>query len=225
MHVDLAGGGRDQADPDHAVAEQLGVLLRQGDDRHPAHRVADEHDGPLGYDVVEHLLEVLAELVDGGVALGGSAGPAVRALVVVDGAHQSAVAGSLEVPAVEVERVAMDEHHGEPLAVRVDGTPARAAGPVGELVHLDMERYAVVGHDRDRRRPQRPEDGLVTGPAVGDDPAAAGDADGGAGHGDTDGAGGHSCELATDAHSVSSSLTCSLTCRRTIRPPIRVTIS
>ena len=221
MHVDLAGRGRDQADPDDPIAEQLGVLLGQGDDGHPAHRVADQHDRPLGDDVVEDLLEVVAELVDRGVALGGAPGPAVRALVVVDRAHQPAIAGALEVPAVEVERVAVAEDHGQPLAVRRrTGTPA-ALGPVGELVDLDVEGYAVVGDDRDRRGPQRPERRLVPGAAARDDPAAAGDADGGAGHGDTDSAGGDSCEPATDAHSVSSSCTW----RRTIRPPIRVTIS
>ena len=206
MHVDPAGGGRDQADADDPVAEQLGVLLGQRDDGHPAHRVADQHDRALGDDLVEDLLEVVAELVDGGVALGGAAGAAVRALVVVDGAHQAAVAGALEVPAVEVERVAVAEHHGQRPGRRRVAERRRAAGrPVGELVHLDVERYAVVGDDRDRRGPQRPERRLVAGAAARDDPAAAGDADGGAGDGDADRAGGDSCELATDAHAVSSS--------------------
>ena len=65
-----AGGGRDQPDADDPVAEQLGVLLGQRHDRHAAHRVPDQHDRPVGDEVVEDLLEVVAELVDGGVALG-----------------------------------------------------------------------------------------------------------------------------------------------------------
>ena len=44
VRVEAAGGRRDQADADDPVAEQLGVLLGQGDDRHAAHGVADQHD-------------------------------------------------------------------------------------------------------------------------------------------------------------------------------------
>ena len=57
------------ADADDPVAEQLGVLLGEGDDRHAAHRVADEDDRAVGHDVLEDRLQVVAELVDGRVAL------------------------------------------------------------------------------------------------------------------------------------------------------------
>ena len=43
-----AGGGRDQGDAGDPVAEQLGVLLGERDDRHAAHRVADQDDRPFG---------------------------------------------------------------------------------------------------------------------------------------------------------------------------------
>ena len=53
VRVEAAGGGGDQADADDPVAEQLGVLLGQRDDRHAAHRVTDQDDRPLGHDLVE----------------------------------------------------------------------------------------------------------------------------------------------------------------------------
>ena len=61
------------ADADDPVAEQLGVLLGQRDDRHPAHRVADQHDRPVRGGVVEDPHRSLAELVDGGVLVGSTA--------------------------------------------------------------------------------------------------------------------------------------------------------
>ena len=73
VRVDAAGGGADQADADDPVAEQLGVLLGQRDDRHAAHRVADEHDRPVGHGLVDDAQQVAAELLDGGVLLVGAA--------------------------------------------------------------------------------------------------------------------------------------------------------
>ena len=58
--VEPAGRRRDQRDADDPVAEQLGVLLGQRDDRHAAHRVADQHDRAVAGDVVEDPLEVAA---------------------------------------------------------------------------------------------------------------------------------------------------------------------
>ena len=49
VRVQPTGGRRDQADPGDPLAEQLRVLLGQGDDRHAAHRVADEDDPALGH--------------------------------------------------------------------------------------------------------------------------------------------------------------------------------
>ena len=49
--VEAAGGGGDQADADHAVAEQLGELLGQRDDRHAAHRVPDQDHVAVGHHV------------------------------------------------------------------------------------------------------------------------------------------------------------------------------
>ena len=69
--------------------------------------------GPSGTTASRTVQQVAAELVDGGVALGRAAGAAVRALVVVDRADQAAVGRALEVPAVEVERVAVAEDDGQ----------------------------------------------------------------------------------------------------------------
>ena len=134
-----AGGGGDEADADDAVAEELGVLLGERDDRHAAHRVADQDHRSLGHDVLQHHGEVTAELVDGGVVLGRAPGASVRTLVVVDRADQPAVGRALEVPAVEVERVAVAEDDRR--ADWPDGGPTGPARP---------PRHAV---GRRRRRP------------------------------------------------------------------------
>ena len=214
--VEASGGRRDEADPDDPVADQLGVLLGEGDDRHAAHRVTDQDDRPLGHHVVEDGPEVVAELLDGRVAIGRAAGAAVRALVVVDGADQPSVGRPLEVPAVEVERVAVAEDEGEParssLEVRV------------ELVDLDVEGYAVVGHDRDRPRAQAAERRRVD-VAAADRAALPADADRRSGRGQADGTGGGPEDPAAGAHCSILSRASESTYRRVNRPPILVTIS
>ena len=115
--------------------------------RHPAHRVAHD-DAPAGDGVLDDAAQVVAELVDRAVVLVGPRRAAVAALVVEDGADLAAVGRALEVPAVEVEGVAVDEDHGE---VVVGG---RAAAEVGRLVDLDVQVERVVGHDDPRRAVQ-----------------------------------------------------------------------
>ena len=66
--VEPAGGGGDQGDADDAVAEELGVLLGEADDAHPAHGVADEHDR-AGRGLLDDPQQVVAELLDGRVLL------------------------------------------------------------------------------------------------------------------------------------------------------------
>ena len=103
-------------------------------------------DRPLRRDRVEDRQQVVAELLDGRVVVARAARPAVRALVVEDGAHQAAVGRALEVPAVQVQREAVHEHHRErrrlpalapaaptgtslPRAAGRARRPRRAAGP------------------------------------------------------------------------------------------------
>ncbi len=156
--VEAAGGGGDQADADHAVAEQLGELLGQRDDGHAAHRVPDQHHVAVGDHRVDHLLEVAPQLVDVGVLAAGAARAAVGALVVVDGADQSAVGRPLEVPAVQVEAEAVGEDHGDlGLVEHLRQSPLDAAVGWLDLVDLDVEVDAVVGDHRHRRRSQRAE--------------------------------------------------------------------
>ena len=96
-----------------------------------------------GDGVLDDAAQVVAELVDGAVLLVGAGRAAVAALVVEDGAHLAAVGGALEVPAVEVQRVAVHEDHGQ---VVVGGGHA---AEVGRLVDLDVQVDA-----RRRRRPR-----------------------------------------------------------------------
>ena len=197
VRLQAAGGGGDQADAHDPVAEELRVLLGERHDRHPAHRVADEDDRALRDDGLEDEVEVAAELLDRGVPPRRATGPAVGALVVVDGADLAAVAGALEVPRVEVERVAVEEDHRQ--LRRLGPAPAAATGP-GVLVDLDVEVDAVVGDDVDRPGPQRPERRVVTGAAAVDDRASLGDPERRPGSGDADGAGCGAEHLAGGLH-------------------------
>ena len=61
--VEAAGRGRHEGGTDDRVAEQLGVVLGQGDDAHPAHRVADD-DAASGDRVLDDAAQVVAELLD-----------------------------------------------------------------------------------------------------------------------------------------------------------------
>jgi hypothetical protein len=211
--VQAARGGGDEADSEDPVADQLGVLLGEGDDRHAAHRVPHEDDRALGHDVLEHRCEVAPELVDRGVVLERAPRASVRALVVVDGADQASVGRALEVPAVEVECVAVAEHDRE----RAGRPAARGI----ELVDLDVEGHTVVGDHGHRRRVQAAERRDVALAAV-DGPALAPDAERRAGRGHTHRAGRGSEDPTAGAHLVILSLSM---WRLRNRPPIRVTIS
>ena len=196
--VQAAGRGRDQADADDPVTDQLGELLGERHDRHPAHGVSDQHDGAVGRHVVDHLLQVTAELVDGGVRTVGAAGPAVRALVEVDRADQSAVGGALEVPAVEVEAQPVDEDHGD---IGLSGAPTALGRPVRrvDLVDLHVKGDAVVGHDGERLGPQRSEGDVRPRTAI-DRPLLSGDGDGGPGGAQADGGADRAEDPASGAH-------------------------
>ena len=50
--------------PDNPVGEDVGTLVGERQDGHPAHRVADENKRPLRCEVVQDLREVLPKLVD-----------------------------------------------------------------------------------------------------------------------------------------------------------------
>ena len=188
------------ADADDAVAEQLGVLLGQRDDRHAAHRVADQHDRPVRHGLVEDAQQVVAELLDVRVLLVGAAGPPVGPLVVEDGAHQAAVRRALEVPGVQVQRVPVHEHDREL------GVPPPRAGTLAahglrvQLVDLDVERHSVVGDDRQRVGAQRAERRRVADPAAGDDPAPLGDPPDGRSGGQAGGARGDPEDATRGAH-------------------------
>ena len=106
----LAGRGREQRDALDLRAEQLGVGQGQVHDRHPAHRVPDQHDRPVAGHLGEHLAQVLGELRDPAVLRRRVAGPAVRALVVEHLAHPAAEVLALVEPAVHAQGVAVHEH-------------------------------------------------------------------------------------------------------------------
>ncbi len=98
-------------------------------------------------------------------ARGRAAGPAVRALVVEHGAHQAAVAGPLEVPAVQVERVAVHEDDGErgSAAARCGGGRVAACwanSSTSTCSGTPSSATTVIGvgaqrPERRRRRPRR----------------------------------------------------------------------
>ena len=220
MRVQPAGGRRDERDAGDPVAEQLGVLLGEGYHGHAAHRVPDQDQPSLGGDLVDDLAQVVAELVDGGVAWPGAAAAAVGALVVEHGADQAAVAGPLEVPAVEVERVAVHEHDGHLRGV-VAGAASRAALRA-VLVDLDVEGNPVLRDHGAGLGPERAEPGRLAVAALGDHAAPAGDADRGPGGRQPGGPGGVRQDAAAEAHAGVSSES---TVRRAKRPPMRVTIS
>jgi hypothetical protein len=88
-----------------------------------------------------------------------AAGPAVRALVVEHHPALAAEVLALEVPAVEVERVAMHEHDG-----RLAGVRRRGATVGRHLVELDMQLHAVLGDHGDRGRVQAAENLRAPGP-------------------------------------------------------------
>jgi hypothetical protein len=132
--LELTGAGRDQGDPEDLRPEQLGVLLGERHDRHPTHRVADEHDRVVAGELVDHGGEVATEVVDRAVLVAGTGRAAVRTLVVehepVLGAHGQ----PLEVPAVEVEGVAVHEHDGD-----------RAVSGSDRFVDLGVQLESVFG--------------------------------------------------------------------------------
>ena len=104
-----SGRGGDECHGLYPVREQLRVPLGQGDDRHAAHRVADEYDVALRRHLLDHPRQVVTELFDGRVLTVGPFRTAVRALVVEGHSVLAAERLALEVPAVQVERVAVHE--------------------------------------------------------------------------------------------------------------------
>ena len=119
--------------PTTRVPNSSGPLPGQRHDAHPAHRVAGEHHRPGRGDGVEHLAEVAAGAVDGGVDQRRPARPAVAALVPQHQPGPVAQGGALDLP--------LHQAGGEP--VREDDGERR----VLVAVELDVQRYAVVGGD------------------------------------------------------------------------------
>ena len=121
---ELAGRRRHERDPADAAREQLWVLIGQRQDRHAAHRVADEDDRAVGGDGGQHSGEIAAELVD--------RGPLGRALVrptvgtLVEEHHPNPIAelggdrAPLEEETSQVEREPVDEHDRQRRGERPD---------------------------------------------------------------------------------------------------------
>ncbi len=123
----------DQDHPDDPGTEELGPLLRHGEDRHGAHRVADDHRGTIGRGGGEDGSDVTAHAPQREVTVGGRGAGAVRAMV--EGDHAE-VAGQLR------PQVAPHRHvEAEPVREEEDGPRGVAGGPDGEL-------GAVEGGDR-----------------------------------------------------------------------------
>jgi hypothetical protein len=146
------------------------VLLGERHDRHATHRVAHEHDRVVAGELVDHGGEVATEIVDRAVLVAGPGRAAVRALVVehqpVLGAHGQ----PLEVPAVEVEGVAVHEQD-------VDRATSRVVG----FVDLGVQLEAVLGDHGVPGAPDRAERLGGGGSLAGDQLALGEDAGRGAG--------------------------------------------
>ena len=105
-----------------------------------------------------------------------AAGAAVRALVVEDRPDQAAVAGALEVPAVEVERVAVARRprsaSAAPRSVRRRPPPSAAYSSTSTCSGTPSSATTVIGVER-----SEPNGVGVAGAAARDDAAAPGDPD------------------------------------------------
>ena len=132
-----AGGGTDERDPGDALTDQLGVLLGEGHEGHPAHGVPGQHDRTRGGHVVQDREQVLPELLDGGPLGRRTARATVTALVVGDDPEVGAGGderSDLVVPQAVGQHVAVGQHDG--------------GGGVLGTTHLDVEQDTIVRRDR-----------------------------------------------------------------------------
>ena len=152
VRLQAAGGGRDQRDARDPLGEQLRVPLGEGDDRHATHRVADQDDLALRRDRLDHARRGRRRAGRWWRARGRDAlRAAVRALVVEHHPVLAAERLALEVPAVEVEGVAVHEDQRHVVA-RLAATRGLRVGVRRHLVDLGVQHHAVVAGDLDRRR-------------------------------------------------------------------------
>ena len=151
MRLQATGRGRDQRDARDPLGEQLRVPLGEGDDRHAPHRVTDEDDLALRRHRLDHAGEVVTELVDGGVLAVAPLGAPVRALVVERHPVLAPERLALEVPAVEVEGVAVREDERHVLA-GLAATSGLRVGVRRHLVDLRVQHHPVVTGHVDRVR-------------------------------------------------------------------------
>ncbi len=133
-----------QPGPDDTAVEDLRRMVSQREHGHPAHRVTDHDDRTLGRGSGDHLREVETQPVDVVRALRPPTRTPVPPLVDPHGAHESAEVLTLEVPAVQVEGIPVQEDDGESRVRR--GRP--------RLVDLEVELHPVVEGQGPRRRPQ-----------------------------------------------------------------------
>jgi hypothetical protein len=133
----LAAGGQ-EGGAGHPVGDHAGVLLGQAHQRHATHRVADQHHRAWLGHLVEHLPEILAELLQCAVRRVRGSGATMRALVIEHHPMPAPQREPLEVPAVEGEQVPVHEHQR-------GGIGRRTGGPVIRLVDLDMQADAIGG--------------------------------------------------------------------------------
>ena len=94
---------------------------------------------PFGASLLDHARQVVTELLDGRVLAVRPLRATVRALVVEDHPVLAAERLALEVPAVQVERVAVHEDHR-----RVGAATALALGVRRDLVDLRVQHHPVA---------------------------------------------------------------------------------
>jgi hypothetical protein len=127
-----AGRCRQQGDADDPVAEQLGMQIGERQHSHATHRMADQDDrATVACHPIDHPVEILAELVDGGPLRPAAYRTAVAALVEEDQPAEIGEITPLVMPGVLVEGVPVDK----------DDCEVCVGGPV----QLDIEVHTVVG--------------------------------------------------------------------------------
>jgi hypothetical protein len=138
------GAGRHEADPLHAVGEDLRVISGQRHRHHPAEGMTHEDDRPVRGKAFEHEQEVVGEPFDRHWPGRPLRRVAVTAHVPEDHSHIATHREALVVPVVPVLQIAVSEHHGQALGVRL-----------GQLVDFGEELHAVVSGHPHRRGAQR----------------------------------------------------------------------
>ena len=111
------GRGRDQRRPGDPAAIVLRELPGMRQHRHPAHRMADQHDRAPRRDHLQHGLQVLAQLCHRVGFRRGFTGPAVTALVIEDhsnlGSPFLGQPDALKVKGAHAKAESVGEHDGQ----------------------------------------------------------------------------------------------------------------